>query len=463
MTETNNKDRIAFLAEKFDVFELTHESVKEKTQTLENQGYKQSEVIRFDGYQVGELYENVLALVFTKKKSEDSNRESKRVCVSMDAFVQIIAADPTANKSCVQWILNLFIKLVLTDVAAALRLIKEDLPQANNYITLFEANKRKNKFKELCKSSYILKNVKNPTDINQYRSLSQLYDAIDPFIPREPGTLETLLLRFVNTGEAEIPVRDRKFTLYIPLTVHASTIFNPFASWCTAVPGYTNYTSYTNQRTPLGTNSKLYIIINNEFFEEKSQELYQIHFESNQIRDRRNVQQNIYGNVISQSEGLSNFFYEELMKFAKAYRNSSGMQAIETNPYLKHLIEFGFTESMFELMEAETPTIRIMKKDVPRLPDMSRFKQLDQLTIIGAKLVDLHDSIGKLSELTMISLNDLCYLNIANNPIQEIPDEIKYLDINNGGSLFRLTVNESDIGKENYQKLRTLLPNVLIS
>jgi Leucine-rich repeat (LRR) protein len=479
MREANTKDRIAFLAEKFDVFETTTESMEEKFKQLEDQGFKPWDDIVYG--------DEILAMVFSKKKSEESSRELKKICVSLDTFSSIIAADPTPNKSCVQWMLNVFTRLCmgdLSDKAAAVRFIREDLPQASAYITLFEANKRKNKFKQLCKSSYIINNSKNPikdpTDINQYRSLSQLYDAIDPFIVREPGTLESLLLRYVQAGDAEIPVRDRKFTLYIPLTMDASTVFHEFASWCTAKPGYTNFTSYTNQKTPLGTKSKLYIIINNKFFEGKSQELYQIHFESNQIKDRRNTPQNVsvYENVIHQSESLSNFFYEELMTFAKAYRNSSGQQSIDTNPYLKHLVEFGFTESMFELMEAETPTIRIMKKSVPRLPNMNRFKQLDQLTITDAGLVEIDESIGKLSELTMLclannrikslpasigNLKNLGYINLANNPLQDIPEEIKYLDISNGGSLFRITINESDIGKENFTRLRKLLPNILIS
>jgi hypothetical protein len=490
MTEANTKDRIAFLAEKFDVFEVTEESMKEKKELLESQGFKlvdeishsDDRVIYDDIWETVRNSHNVYALIFAKKKSEESHRELRKVCVSFETFISIIGADPTPNKSCVQWMLNVFTKLCLgtfTDKAAAIRLIREDLPQANQYISLFEANKRKNKFKELCKSSYIIKHIQNPTDINQYKSLSQLYDAIDPFIVREPSTLESLLLRYVQAGEAEIPVRDRKFTLYIPLTVNASVIFHEFASWCTAVPGQSNYANYTSQKTSLGTKSKLYIIINNLFFEGKSQELYQIHFESNQVKDRRNSQQNVivYENVIAQSESLSNFFYEELLKFAKAYRNSSE-QVIETNPYLQHLINFGFTESMFELMESETPTIRIMNKNVPRIPDLSRFKNLDQLTIIGANVLEVHESIGKLSELTMACLNNnriktlpasignlknLIYLNLDNNPLEDIPEELKYLDISNGGSLYRISVKESDIGKDNLQKLRRLLPNALIS
>jgi Leucine-rich repeat (LRR) protein len=114
-----------------------------------------------------------------------------------------------------------------------------------------------------------------------------------------------------------------------------------------------------------------------------------------------------------------------------------------------------------------------MTREIPRLPDMSRFKNVDQMIITNAKMVELHPSIGSLSNLEMLvlsgnkiktlpkeigMLNKLEFLNLDGNPIKDIPNEIKYLDVSNGGSLHRIGVKETDIGRDNYLKLKELLP-----
>ena len=202
--------------------------------------------------------------------------------------------------------------------------------------------------------------------------------------------------------------------------------------------------------------------------------MYQIHFETNQLKDRKNSQNvSIFEDVIAESEGLSNYFYEELMGMAKEFK-----KGIENNKYLDFLIQFGFAESLFEMFPEDTPTIRIMNRDVPKLPSLSRFKNIDQFIITKAKLVELHPSIGDLKNLEMLVLTDnriktlpkeigalknLVFLNLTGNPIKDIPFEITYLDKSNGGSLHRLGIKEGDIGEENYQKLKLLLPKTEIN
>ncbi len=55
------------------------------------------------------------------------------------------------------------------------------------------------------------------------------------------------------------------------------------------------------------------------------------------------------------------------------------------------------------------------------------------------------------------------FINIIGNPIMDIPEEIKYLDKANGGSLNRIGVRKEDIGEENFKKLIRLLPSAIIS
>jgi hypothetical protein len=458
-------DRLVFLAETFDVFDCSSNEIEKKISGLVQ-----------DKYEVQTIYyeENVIALVSSRVNEKE--RIIKKVSICMDVFAEMISADPTNNKIYVQWMLNMFSRFMkdVKSQAYGIRLVGEDLPQAETYLQIFEDNKRKKKFKELCVGSYSLKGVNDPTDINQYKSLSQLFDAVDPFIEKDPSVIERTIMKFADLGKAYIPVKDRKFTVYVPLTTEASVVFSKYANWCTAREGNGMFKSYTeNNKRPNGEISKIYIIINNKFFSGESDEIFQIHFESNQLKDRKNGQNvSIFENVIAESEGVANFFKEELTILAKQKKT------VKSNPYLDYLLKFGFAETLFELLEDNTPIIKFMDRDVPMLPNVSKFKHLDQIIITGAKLKEIHPSIGDLSNLCMLvlannkltslpieigKLKKLEFLNIKGNSIETIPNEISNLDKTNGGSLYRIVVDKDAIGEKNYNKLKELLPTTNFS
>ena len=469
MKENSITDRIVFLAELFDVFECYEQtSVDGKLAAINADGYDADVVSNGFG---------MLAIVSTK--GNDKERTLKKISVCSDVFSEMIAADPTENKIYLQWMLNLFSRLLKSDKVnsrdIAVRFVSEDLPQANKYLTLFEDNKRKRKFKDLCLASYSLKGITDPTNINQYKSLSQLFDAVDPFIEKDSSAIERTLQKFVDAGQAEIPVKDRKFTLYIPKTTEASVVFANFANWCTAREGNGMFKSYTDgHRKPNGKKSDIYIIIPNQFFHGSTKELFQIHFETNQLKDRQNGQNvSIFENVISESEGIANYFHDELLEMAKGYKGG-----IDSNKYLDYLMQFGFAESLFELLDEKLPTIRFMNKEIRKLPNISKFKKLDQLIITNAKLGEIHPSIGNITNLNMLVLTNnqvnklpkeigylknLEFLNIKGNKDIEIPEEISMLDKSKGGSLFRIVVNAEDIGERKYNRLKELLPTTNFS
>lgn len=470
-------DRLEFLAEKFDVFECDNEKLKDKTDELMEGGCTNVEP-------VFSLNNTILGLIcvteINKVDSRDGTEYIKKVIdvsIAFDVFDSMVKSDPSNNKMYAQWMLSVFSRLLKDEdkLGDAIRFADEDLPLAKEYLEIFEANKRKQKFKNLCLSSYVLKGVKDPTNINQYKSLTQLYDAVDPFIVRDPSEMEKLLQRFVDAGQATIPVRDRRFTLFIPKTRDANVIFSKFASWCTCSPNngmFKNYTEGSAYKKPNGKNSDIYIVIDNRFFDGELEDnyLYQIHFESNQVKNRKqNGNGKFFEEVILKSEGVANFFNEELTMMAKTSKN------ITDNKYINYLIKFGWTEALFDIIEEFTPIIRFTNREVPKIPDMSRFNKLNTLIIKDAKLMELHPSIGGLGTLQELlipnnkvtslpkeigNLKNLIMLNIMGNRISEIPDEIKYLDETNGGRLHRIAVNREEVGEANYQKLKTLLPSV---
>lgn len=470
MKSKNVTDRLTYLAEQFDIFEYSDEDeLTKKIEELSDAGLTTKLITSGNGV--------ILGILSTKISEKD--RVSKVVSISSDVFTNMILADPTDNKIYLQWMLTVFARFIKegsdNSITSAIRFVNEDLPQAKEYLTLFEDNKRKKKFIDLCKASYGLISVKDPTNINQYKSLSQLFDAVDPFIEKEPSAVERILYKFVDSGQATIPLKDRNFTLYIPKTTAASVVFSKFTNWCTAKEGNGMFNIYTkNNLNPRGEYSTIYIIINNKFFTGESKELYQIHFESNQLKDYKNGENvSIFENVLRESEALSNFFYMELMPMAKAYK-----KGIDNNIYLDYLIQFGFTDTLFDLIDEKTPEIKFMVREIPRLPDISRFKMVDQIIITNANMVDLHPSIGSLNNLEMLvltgnrikslpkeigNLKNLIFLNLVGNPINDIPEEIKYLDKNNGGSLHRLGVSKEIISELNYNRLKELLPTTIIN
>jgi Leucine-rich repeat (LRR) protein len=471
MNENKSIDRLTFLSKKFNIFNLKNDY----TESDLNEITPYNNFKKIKGHN-----SNILALrcVSEIKKIKPNGSEviknKVNVYITDRVFNTIIKSDPTPNKIYTQWILNLFSKLLKNEetISDAIRLVEEDLPLAEVYLNLFENNKRKQKFKKLCSGSYVLKDIKDPTNINQYKSLSQLYDAIDPFIERDPSEMETLIQKFVDSGQAEISVRCRKFTVYIPKTRDANCIFNKFVNWCTATPGNGMFSHYINYKTPSNPKSVLYVIINNKFFNGELEDnyLYQIHFESNQIKNRKqNKHGDFFSDVINESETISKYFYDILNPMATQVGTN------KNNIYLEYQIKFGWTQALFDIIDEFTPIIRILNRDIPKLANLSRFTKLNTLAIANANLSKLHKSLKTLTNLKELilpnnkltslpkeigALQNLIFLNILGNKITNIPDEIKFLDKTNGGKLYRLAVTPKDIGKHNYDRLRKLLPSV---
>jgi hypothetical protein len=469
MSKIDVTDRLTFLAENFDVFETEDiEFIKGKCEGYIENGWKTSEPCKGNkGKIIGIL----------TKKDNVRGFPILKVSVSYEVFTAMVGADPTENKMCLQWMLNTFSKLLKNgDFVEAARFADEDLPQANEYLTLFEANKRKKKFREM--AQYSLKGFKDITNINEYKNLGQLFDAVDPFIDRDSSEIESIMKRYVDMGQALIPFKDRRYTVFIPLSTDANVIFNNFAGWCTARIGNSMWDNYTgNYKKPNGEKSTIYIVIDNGFFNGENENIFQIHFETKQIKDRSNSGNiDFFELVLSNSEGLTNYFGEELMKMAKDFKGG-----VDSNYYIDTLVDFGFTDALFDFFDVDTPIIKIdsdistKKRRVPKLPDLSRFKQIKHLVIMDSSLSEIHPSIGSLKTLKMIAfcgnkikelpkeigqLTNLMFLNLVGNQITVIPDEIKYLDKSMGGNLNRLAIEREKISEANYHKLKELLPNV---
>jgi hypothetical protein len=320
-----------------------------------------------------------------------------------------------------------------------------------------------------------LKDIETPRNINQYKSLSQLFNAVDPFIEREASTLEKSMNRFVDMGLAEITFRDRKWLVYRPMTSEANQVMDKFAGWCTAKPGSTYFDKYTRkEKTPNGKDSTIYVIVNTGMFTGESDECYQLHVETDQLKCRLNSSNvDIYKPVISTSEGIAQYFKETLEYFAKGYKGS-----LDNNKYITYLLKFGFSESLFTALDENLPTIKLRDRRIPKIPSLDRFRRLDVVSLNQVELVEIHPSVFKQTNLTILALPNnklteipsdiykltkLQVLTIYGNKIKFIPETIAKLDPSNGGSLFRVTVNKVDLGEEGFKRLKKLLPTVVVT
>ncbi len=419
-----------------------------------------------------------------------------KTLISMTTFTNLMITDPTEQKIYLQWLLQVFVKLIEEDDILARRFIDEDLVATKEYLELFDSNKRKKRFKEWAikgeRRKYFLNNplkedsdwVKsnyNPSDINQYKSVNQLFDAVDPFKVRVYSDLEKGMDRFQKMGDGSIEFKDRYWTVFVPYTKSANELFEHVGEWCTAQPGGGMFDTYVvNRKQPNGNNSKIYVILNNKVFTGESDETYQVHFESKQIMDRKNHYSGSGSNLfdlIYSKEGGSNiqeYFHSELDTMAREFKG-----ALDENFYIDYLVSFGYPESLFNYLDDDIKVIKFSgNKKIPRISDLSKFNNLRQLAIVNCDLTELHPSIGKMDKMTTLSLpnnkletipkeigklTNLLTINLNGNKLKHIPSEIRFLDKRNGGKLFSFNVSEDLLDTELIMKIKELLPSVIIN
>jgi len=459
----STENRINFLIDQFNVFDV--EDMDEVETAYDKEGYPS--IIQLKD----PLNDDIIALYGERYRNAKSSKVIKKIHIEVNILGRMIAADPTNNKQFVQWMLKVFTNMIKNgEDRDAVRFACEDLPMAKEYLELFEANKRKQTFLKFCKSNFNLNHIQDYTNINQYNSLTELFDSVDPYIERDVSGLKAAMQRFVNMGDAEITFKDRDFMVYIPKTVHAACVFHKFTNWCTAVPNNGMFKSYTkDHKRSKKRDSVIYDIIPTALFEGKSEELYQLHFETGQFMNRRDNGTN--GELLFEaSKGLKDYFTGELYTLLE---DTKGV-IHSNNQYITWVYKFKMGFLMFDLLFYELYNLRFRDKDLIKIPDsIGKFKNLKQLSVTGCKIGDVHPNIGTLSNLEVLSLNrnnikalpdtvsnlkNLRFLSLNDNPITTLPKSISELDSSNGGNLIRIATNNHHLIKE----IEVYLPNAII-
>ena len=470
--QKNPVKRIEFLAKKFDVFddEDFDKLARKDFYLSDSEQYEQLYQIKGNGQ--NEIY--ALYLFNQRLLRNTGGKVPKKIRVADFVFINIVQSDPTEHKEYVQWMLTTFTRLIKeSEFEQALMFVTEDLWLASDYLEVFHSNRNKPKFKAMCRRNSAFKGISDPSDINQYRDLSQLFDAVDPFIKKDVSELERDIRIMARLKDGLIPYEDRHVIIFNPLTIKASRLFAKLTNWCTTSNKDTHNSYLRNHKTPNGRKSTLHIIIFKTYLLEdgnlnKTDEVYQFHFETGQFMNRKAGRVNDISLLINGNIGLSNYFYSELIKLATEYKNNK-----LDNKYIDALIMFGFNNVIFDVHENNCKQLRFYSYKIPDMPDISRFNNLELLYLVDCKLEKITQSVGALKELTMLILTDnklksipktlaklskLKVLNLKGNFIKDLPKELRQLDKSNGGSLEVLSVDNELI-----EEARVLFPSITIN
>ena len=469
--------RIEFLAKKFDVFddEEFSEIFSGGITIADNNGHltNQNLAIRTgdDIYGVHTWNE--------RKYKNTGEFVVGKVRVYEGVFIKMVQSDPTGHKEYVQWMLTTFVRFIKEGKKGeAIRFASEDLDVAAEYLEIFHSVKNKPKFKSMCAGNSAFKDISDPSNINQYRDLSHLFDAVDPYIDKNASKLEKDIRILTKLGHGKIPYEDRRVMVFIPKTIKASRLFANFTRWCTT-SNKTTFESYVHKLTSKKTKAHLYIIIPKTYLlqdddPKKTHELYQFHFEQAQFMNKadRSVSGDM-NSLIRDNVGLADYFYDLLIDFARASHKN-----YQQNVYVTALRKFGFADITFEVMPPDTEEICILKENLGGMKSVGKFKNAYSIILRGCTITEIPESIGELEKLGNLSipynnltklpssiskLKNLTVINISGNYIKEIPETIKELDLSNGGSLEYLSYGKGFLSDELVSKLKIWLPNTIIN
>ena len=398
-----------------------------------------------------------MAYIITKK-----NKQS--IKLTDEIFQDIVDADPSRNKQYVQWMIKVFMSHIKDgDIDQAVRFLSEDLPEANEFLEVFDRVKNKRVFK---RSAPNRPNApQNVTDINQYSTLAQLYSVVSPFVGMGDddddddgeSKLWKKLKKYIDLGEARLAYRDNDVLVYTPLTIESSCEpLGPLASWCTRRAGNSYFNSYRQRTKPDGSLSDYYVVMPKKLFDgddEGGVFPLQIHFESNQLHDKNNSSIERDGKleaIFNRFSGLRDFFKRELGALVEMdvtrgtglmdspyikYLNKFGGKAedhisgeayeqgvanikrlaseqnvpLQQNKYLKWLMENTEGVEVTDFLDPETTDrLDFSGMNIGSIPDLTKFKNLDAILAEGSGLNEM-PSVDKLpmeAPLTMMSFQN---------------------------------------------------------
>jgi len=179
------------------------------------------------------LFEDKIPFIAKKQGEKLIQRAEEDTGVQWDVdpeevLHELAKADPTPNQKYLQWIVNIYL-------SGQFKL--EDVSRINDELQEFER----------VKSQLPVK------DINQYKKLTDLYNALKPFQKQEvtTGNAEEKKLRDEMYSQANVLYKGPDGMLVVPKTQEASCYFGRGTKWCTAAKKDNEFHSYYTPTNPL--------------------------------------------------------------------------------------------------------------------------------------------------------------------------------------------------------------------
>ena len=295
------------------------------------------------------------------------------------------------------------------------RLFNEDLYKVTENLKKYHHVKKLGKFED-------------EKDIGKIKSFIELDDIVLKYDIDEDQMDKTKAERVRD--DVDVGYEDDTWVIYIPKTEEASCHYGTNTSWCTAARGNRNYFTYYTDGS--GGKGPLYMIMHKEDMQNNVKRgparHVQFHFESNQYKDSNDREIEL-GNFLNENPGLKEFFKSMFKKFLKTASSDVVSVNYPNDTTSKYIAIYGFEDFFTSLPD----TLKMIDISGPRnstigfkLPDMSRFKQLETLHI-ESFLSELPDSVGELTNLEVFATPN-------SKNLKGLPDSIvklKNLDVIN--------------------------------
>jgi hypothetical protein len=184
--------------------------------------------------------------------------------IDRDNFIRIIKADPKTS------VANNEIKAigpyskVLLNIYRKGNLKFEDLPKANEYLTL-------------------VYRYRIAVDVNKIESIADMYEIVKDYVAKTEKSLASILSA-LGKDEYEFILNGKNWYVVTPKTEKAAAYLGVNTEWCTAWGQYSlnpDYKDRTNHYRSHANSGPLYIMINKENELDK----YQLHFETDQLKN----------------------------------------------------------------------------------------------------------------------------------------------------------------------------------
>ena len=406
-----------------------------------------------------------IAYIVTNKKGKS------KVVLTDEIFTDIVDSDPTRKKEFVQWMVTVFMRhLKDGEIDQAIRFITEDLPEANEYLEVFDKVRKKKVFKTGAPNRPNA--PENVSDITQYNDLAHLYSIVSPFIgsDEEDGGLWGKLKKFIDLGHAKLAYRDNDVLVYTPQTIESSCEpLGNLASWCTRRAGNSYFDSYRrNNPKPDGSLSDYYVVMPKKLFDGDDEEMYplQFHFESGQLHDKNNrsIERSELPKVLSKFSGLTDFFKKELGALATGdIRSGSGLM---DSKYLNYLTKFGGNVKDViddQVWDEGVQSIRRLASEQQGALQNNKYLKWLMENTEGVIITDFLDrnmgtldfsdmqlaqlpNLSEFTELTRLSANNCGLTTLP--PANQLPDNMEILSL--------VGNNLTEFPLEGYSKLKNL-------